>query len=128
MKKILIADDEPHIIRILKLTLEKSGYHVDSVTNGKAALEKIQQQHPDVLISDIQMPHMTGEELCKKINNEIPERKFLIIVSSSRTETEHREWAQEISNLIFMEKPLSTRKLLSILEEHFLSNIAAKGQ
>lgn len=119
MKKILIADDEPHIIRILKISLERAGYQVDSAPNGEVALEKIQQQHPDVFITDIQMPRMTGEELCKQINEEIPERKFLIIVSTSRTELEHREWSKKIPNLMFLEKPVSARKLLSMLESYF---------
>lgn len=126
MKKILIADDEPHIIRIIRLALERAGYQVDSAPNGEAALEKIQQQHPDILITDIQMPRMTGEELCKKINHEIPERKFLIVVSTSRTEVEHREWSQEIPNLMFLEKPVSTRKLLSMLDNYFSNDETVK--
>ena len=124
MKKILIADDEPHIIRILKISLERAGYQVDSAPNGEAAFEKIQLQHPDVLITDIQMPRMTGEELCKKINSEIVERKFLIVVSTSRTEIEHREWSKEISNLMFLEKPVSTRKLITMLENYFSTDKA----
>ena len=126
MKKILIADDEPHIIRIIRLALERAGYQIDSAPNGEAALEKIHQQHPDILITDIQMPRMTGEELCKKINNEISERKFLIVVSTSRTEIEHREWSQEIPNLMFLEKPVSTRKLLSVLDDYFSNDETIK--
>lgn len=124
MKKILIVDDEPHIIRIIKLSLERAGYLVDSAPNGEVALKKILLQQPDILITDIQMPRMSGEELCKKINTDIPERKFLIVVSTSRTEIEHREWSRKISDLVFLEKPVSTRKLLSMLDNHFSSHQA----
>lgn len=119
MNKILIADDEPHVLRVLKLSLEKEGYVVETCSNGKEALARLEQAHPDILITDIQMPLMTGEELCKHINQHIPERKFLIFVLTSRTEIEHREWSRDIPNLLFLEKPVSIRNLLDKIEGYF---------
>ena len=119
MNKILIADDEPHVLRVLKLSLEKEGYAVETSNNGKEALARLEQSHPDILITDIQMPLMTGEELCKHINAHMPERKFLIFVLTSRTEIEHREWSRDIQNLLFLEKPVSIRNLLDKLEGYF---------
>ena len=119
MKKILIADDEPHVLRVMKMSLEKEGYEVDVCANGMEALGKIQQQVPDILITDIQMPQMTGEELCRHINEYMPERQFLIFVLTSRTEIEHREWSREIHNLLFLEKPVSIRNLVEKLEGYF---------
>ena len=119
MKKILLADDEPYVIRLMKQSLEKAGYAVDSAPNGKIAYEKLQHSLPDVLITDIQMPQMTGEELCKKIAAEMPDRQFLIFVLTSRTEIEHREWSQAINNLQFLEKPVSVRNLIKMLDEYF---------
>jgi len=119
MKQILIADDEAHVIRVLKQSLQRQGYEVEGVLNGEAAFEKISQSAPDVLITDIQMPRMTGEQLCKKIQETWPEREFLIFVLTSRTEIEHREWSQQINNLMFLEKPVSTRKLIVKLDEYF---------
>ncbi len=120
MKRILVVDDEPFVIRVIRQFLERKGYHVDTAPNGEAALEKIRVQHPDVMITDIQMPRMTGEELCKCIVKEMPLRKFLIFVLTSRTEVEHREWTSNINNLQFLEKPVSLRKLLSSLDEYFV--------
>ena len=119
MNKILIADDEPHVLRVLKLSLEKEGYAVDTCNNGKEALARLEQEHPDILITDIQMPLMTGEELCKHINEYMSERKFLIFVLTSRTEIEHREWSRDIQNLLFLEKPVSIRNLLDKIEGYF---------
>jgi DNA-binding response OmpR family regulator len=119
MNRILIADDEPHVIRVLKMSLEKHGYQVDQALNGELAWEKIKQQHPDVLITDIQMPRLSGEALCKRLQEEIPQRKFLIFVLTSRTEIEHREWSSQIDNLQFLEKPVSVRKLAAKLNEYF---------
>ncbi len=119
MNKILIADDEPHVLRVLKLSLEKEGYAVETSNNGKEALARLEQSHPDILITDIQMPLMTGEELCKHINAHMPERKFLIFVLTSRTEIEHREWSRDIQNLLFLEKPVSIRNLLDKIDGYF---------
>ena len=67
MRKILIADDEPHVLRVLKMSLEKEGYAVDVCANGMEAVAKLREEEPDILITDIQMPQMSGEELCKYI-------------------------------------------------------------
>ena len=126
MKKILIADDEPHVSRVLKQSLERSGYRVDTVLHGEAALERLQESHLDVLITDIQMPRMTGQELCQRIQQEMPDRSFLIFVLTSRTEIEHREWSRQIDNLLFLEKPISIRRLISMLDEYFDRGIAGR--
>ena len=119
MKRILIADDEAHVARVLRLSLERAGYQVDWASNGQLALERVHANPPDVLITDIQMPLMTGKELCARIAAEIPERQLLIFVVTSRTEVEHRTWSAQINKMMFLEKPLSVRNLLAKLEEHF---------
>ena len=119
MKRILIADDEPYVMRVLKLSLERAGYQVECVNNGKLALERLHADPPDVLITDIQMPIMTGKELCARIQAELPQREFLIFVVTSRTEVEHREWSSQLSNMMFLEKPISMRNLLAKLDEYF---------
>ena len=121
MKKILIADDEPHVLRVLKMSLEKEGYEVDTCANGMEALARIERQPPDILITDIQMPLMTGEELCRHIDEYMPNRDFLIFVLTSRTEIEHREWSRNVRNLLFLEKPVSIRNLVEKLEQYFVS-------
>ena len=119
MKRIFIADDEPHVLRVLKLSLEKEGYSVTTFANGAEAAEVIAIEQPDILITDIQMPRMTGEELCHHIQQQIPDRNFMIFVLTSRTEIEHREWTRGIDNLQFLEKPVSIRNLIEKLDEYF---------
>ena len=119
MKKIVIADDEPHVLRVLKLSLEREGYSVEIFLNGQTALARLEQEAPDILITDIQMPLMTGEQLCLRIQQQMPDRKFLIFVLTSRTEIEHREWSRQIDNLLFLEKPVSIRNLVVKLDEYF---------
>ena len=119
MRRILLVDDEPHVIRILKLSLIKAGYEVAEAANGLQALTNIDQAHPDVLITDIDMPRMNGKELCMHIEKTLPERNFMIFVLTARADNEHRIWTSSINNLEFLEKQVSIRKLLARLHEHF---------
>jgi chemosensory pili system protein ChpA (sensor histidine kinase/response regulator) len=80
---------------------------------------QIRKRRPDVLVTDIEMPRMTGRELCEQLNLEFPQRGFPIFVSTSLTSREHRDWSGQIADLYFMEKPISVRTLLSQLDEYF---------
>lgn len=113
MKRILIVDDQATVIRVLKLGIEEAGYEVDAASNGSECLVKLCEAHPDFLVTDIDMPRMSGKELCQAIVKQFPDRTFPIVVLTSRTELEHRDWTQAIDNLSFMEKPVSVRRLLS---------------
>lgn len=119
MKRILLVEDEAHIVRVMKMALERAGFAVETASNGEEALKYLENGHPDVMITDIDMPRMTGRELCMRINADMPDRNFFIVVVTARTEIEHREWSQLIPNLGFLEKPVSVRKLVSRLEERF---------
>jgi len=119
MKHILIVDDEPHVIRVLRMALEQSGYLVGDAANGIRALEYLDRLQPDLMITDIDMPQMDGKELCHEICRLYPERQFSIFVLTARAEMEHRLWSREISNLQFMEKPVSIRKLVAQLDNYF---------
>lgn len=119
MKRILIVDDEPHMTHVLKLYLERAGYTVETAPNGQVALDSIIKSAPDVVVTDIQMPVMTGQQMCLQLEELLPERTFPVFVMTSMTDREHREWTQKIKNLEFLEKPLSMRALTSKLDSYF---------
>ena len=118
-KQILLVDDERHILRILRISLEKMGYQVMTARHGVEAFDLLTQSRPDALITDIDMPCMNGKELCYKIESEMPDRKFRIYIATSRTELEHREWSNNIRDLEFLEKPVSIRDLTLTLQNYF---------
>jgi len=113
MKRILIVDDHAPVIRVMKLGIEDAGYEVHTASNGSECLVQLCASHPDFLVTDIDMPRMSGKELCLAIEEQFPDRTFPIVVLTSRTEMEHRDWTGRIGNLSFMEKPVSVRRLLS---------------
>jgi len=115
MTRIMIVDDHAPVIRVLRLGLEEAGYEVDSASNGSECLVKLCDGLPDFLVTDIDMPRMTGKELCMAIQKQFPDRTFPIIVLTSRSELEHRDWTRDIPNLGFMEKPVSIRRLVALI-------------
>ena len=118
-RHILLVDDEPHVTRVLRLALEKAGHAVTVAHDGHAALACMAQRVPDVLISDIQMDGMDGRTLCPLARTTYPEHDFLILVMTSMTALEERNWARELRNTEFLEKPLSPRQLVARLAKHF---------
>lgn len=115
MKRIFIVDDHAPVIRVLRLGLEDAGYEVDSASNGSECLVKLCDGLPDFLVTDVDMPRMSGKELCLAIEEQFPGRTFPIVVLTSRTELEHRDWTRGIDNLSFMEKPVSVRRLVATI-------------
>ncbi len=119
MKRILVADDQPHVLRVLKLALESQQYEVNTAPNGEEALRQITLRAPDVLITDVSMPKMDGRELCRAIQSHFPDRSFLIVVLTSHLEREERGWVSEVDNIEFQEKPVSPKRLIARLNQYF---------
>lgn len=127
MKRVLIVDDHAPVLRVLRLGIEEAGYEVDSASNGSECLVKLCDGHPDFLVTDIDMPRMSGKELCLAIAEQFPNRNFPIVVLTSRTELEHREWTASIDNLTFMEKPVSVRRLVSTIDHSLAGTAQSPG-
>jgi len=81
--KILIADDEMIMLKIIELRLKKDGHQVIVTTNGQEALEKIIQEDPDMIIADIMMPFTSGLEIVSVIKQDKQRRNVPIIILSS---------------------------------------------
>ncbi len=120
MKKILIVDDESHVLLLLKQFLERSGYAVKTAANGELGLAAIAEEIPDALITDVQMPKMDGMRLCEAVIAQYPEIT-LIIMMTSKTDRHIRQWVEN-QPIKLLEKPLSMRRLLTDLSLHFGDN------
>ena len=116
--KVLIVDDEPHIVRVLKLKLENAGYEVITAVNGMDGLEKFIKEKPSVFITDVNMPIIDGQEMCKMIGERKESHPFSIIVMTSSVESDVHRWAKNDENIRFIEKPFSPRKMLQLVNEY----------
>jgi CheY-like chemotaxis protein len=117
MARVLIADDEATVRRVMQLGLKNGGHEVAVAENGAVALAQIEARRPDVLVTDIEMPRMNGRQLCEAVVQRYPERRFAIFVLTSLAEREHRSWSSAMRDLHFLEKPVSIRTLLAKIDD-----------
>ena len=117
MTSILLADDDANAIRILRRRLESASYAVEAAPNGAVALELLRERDFDVLITDINMPQMDGEQLYAALREQLPERDPLVFVLTGRPGEGHRRWVSDQEGIEFIEKPVSLRHLLERLVE-----------
>ena len=123
--RILIADDEPYVTRVLKLVLLKEGYEVICVNNGKQALDSYRETRPDIIVTDVKMPHMTGRELVETIRGSEGDTETPIVVMTSTLESENRNWVSGVGGVSFVGKPVSPRELVRIINGYFTCSKAS---
>ncbi len=118
MKKILLVDDEHYILRVMQLALSRHGYAVSTAINGVEGLQKYNDENPDAIIVDIDMPRMDGRELCSAILAENPHPACKIFISTGSALHGLRAWAAQFEQIMFMEKPISIRTVADRLARH----------
>lgn len=80
--KILVAEDEPIMLKTIELRLKKDGYTVIATTDGRQALEQIEAHDPDLIITDIMMPYSSGLEIVSKVNGGAARKVPVIVLSA----------------------------------------------
>ena len=117
--KILVVDDDPDIVELLKYNLSSEGYKVKSASNGIQAVSLAREFIPDLTILDIMMPNMDGVETCRQIRS-IPElaNKFIIFLTA-RSEEYSEIAAFEMGADDYITKPIKPRALLSRINALF---------
>jgi DNA-binding response OmpR family regulator len=118
-KTVLVIDDDVHIRRIIELGLTRSGYHVVTAADGAKGLELFRAVKPDAVVTDLNMPQLDGEALCRKTNPLKKERNFLTIVMTARINPQDKEWVREMDDTRFFEKPFSPTRLVACIDEYF---------
>lgn len=112
-KRILVVDDEPKIVDVVKSYLEKSGYDVVTAYGGREAYEKFEKESPSLLILDWMLPDITGEEICRTIrkNSRVP-----VIMLTARAEEENILQGFHFGADDYVTKPFSPRQLVARVE------------
>ena len=113
MNEILLADDEPNQIELMKFNLEKNGFLVKSAYNGKQALDMIYEKKPTVLIADWMMPKMSGIELCRILRSNKDTKLLPIIMLSARSEEADKSLGLDTGADDYISKPFSPMELVS---------------
>ena len=116
-KKVLVVDDEIHIVHVAAIKLRNNGYEVITATNGDEAFELACAEKPDIIVTDFQMPAMTGLELVEKIrqNEETKDIPVILLTARSFAISEEQQEDLQISGCI--SKPFSPKELLESIED-----------
>ncbi len=116
-KKVLVADDETHILHVVSMKLRNAGYDVITAVDGEEALELCATEKPDLLITDYQMPVMTGLELCRQLRN-IPQTRGIpaIMLTARGFDIEPAEML-DAGIAAVLAKPFSPREILMKVNE-----------
>ncbi|MEV0403941.1 response regulator [Actinoallomurus sp. NPDC050550] len=112
MTRVLVVDDEPQIVRALRINLRARGYEVDAAPDGRTALDLAARRHPDVIVLDLGLPDMEGAEVIKGLRGwtSVP-----IIVLSARHASEEKVETLDVGADDYVTKPFGMDELLARL-------------
>lgn len=116
-RRILLCDDELHILKAAEFKFKRAGYDVVTAGDGEQGWEAIQQQLPDLVITDCQMPRMNGLQLAERVKND-PTTSHLpvIMLSAKGFELSNSELREQYGILALIAKPFSPRDLFERVE------------
>ena len=115
-RKILLVDDEAHILQVLSIKLRNAGYEVITAVDGEEAFELACKELPDLVITDFQMPYMTGMELCKALAEHESTSPIPVVLLTARGYALDDE-DLKIGNIKdVLSKPFSPRAILQQVE------------
>jgi len=115
-KKILLADDSLTIQKVVELTFSDNDYDLVCVGNGQKALERVWQDHPDLILADVVMPEKNGYEVCEVIKSNPSTARIPVILLSGTFEPFDRERAERIGCDAIVSKPFDSQQLLAQVE------------
>lgn len=115
---IVIADDEPHILRLLGMALTKGGFTVVTAVDGEEALARVREHHPVVLLLDGEMPRRDGYEVARAVREDAgisPQPRIIMLTAGGQPADAERAAAAGVDE--FLTKPFSPRQLVARLRE-----------
>jgi two-component system alkaline phosphatase synthesis response regulator PhoP len=116
-KRVLVVDDEIHIVHVVAIKLRNNGYEVMSADNGAEALELALSEKPDIIVTDYQMPIMTGLELVGNLRQHEQTKGIPVIMLTARSFAISQEQQDDLQISGCLSKPFSPKELLENIED-----------
>ena len=117
-KNILVVDDEPSWLKVLRYFLENKGYAVRTVSSAVEALQTLQTYHPDIILSDVRMPEMNGFDFLDTIRKTPNVSKTPVIFFSAIDDYDARKTAKDLGAADYIVKPFDQEEVASVLHKH----------
>jgi DNA-binding response OmpR family regulator len=115
MARVLVADDDPIILRLLEVNLGLEGFAVETAGRGEEALTRARELGPDVIILDVMMPGMTGYDVAARLKEDPATAAIPVIFLSARTQEEDRARGRELGVAAYITKPFDPGELVDIV-------------
>jgi len=115
-KKILIVDDEPMILELLKMRLEAANYDVVTAEDGEEALQKAKSEKPDLITLDVIMPPPNGFQVCRTLKDDPQYKKIPVILLTAKTTKSDQFWGTESGADAYVTKPYNADDLMEKIE------------
>ncbi len=116
-KKILLVDDEPHIIMMLENRMKHAGFEVLTAGDGQEALIKAKKEKPDLIILDLMLPKLDGYKVCRMLKFDEKYKHIPIIMLSARAQEADKKMGDAVGADGFVTKPFEPQVLLSKVKE-----------
>lgn len=115
-RKILVVDDEPHIVELLAMNLKQNGYDSCKAGDGPAAIERAIAEKPDLILLDLMLPGMSGLEVCRILRQDPRTARIPLIMLSAKSEESDKVIGLGIGADDYVTKPFGLRELLARIE------------
>ena len=116
-KKILLVDDEPDFLLLVKSRLEANGYETSEASDGVEALLKAKTEKPDLILLDLMLPKMDGYKVCGLLKKDRRYAKIPIILFTARAQEQDKKLGEEAGADAYLTKPFEPEALLAKIRE-----------
>ena len=110
--RILVVDDEPDLLELVRLALSQAGFVVETAAGGREALEKIRRSPPDLVVLDLMMPDLSGNDVCRQIRSDGALAELPIVMLTAKSKEVDRVVGFELGADDYVAKPFSPRELV----------------
>ncbi len=110
-ERILVVDDEPDLLELVRVNLAQSGFDVVTAESGRQVLEQLQRTTPDLLVLDLNLPDLSGTEVCRRVRSNAATAEIPIIMLTARADEVDRVVGFELGADDYVTKPFSPREL-----------------
>jgi len=114
--KILIVEDEESLLKLESILLSSKGYSVTGVMDGKAALEEIKKNRPDLVLLDVMLPEMDGFEVCRRIKEESETAGIPVVMLTAKKSNQDIERGRQVGADAYITKPFKSTRVIELIQ------------
>lgn len=114
--KVLVCDDERHIVRLIQVNLERNGYQVVTAFDGKEGLEKVKSEKPQLVVLDVMMPYMDGFEVLKNLRRDAETESLPVIMLTAKAQDKDVFEGYHYGADMYLTKPFNPMELVTFVK------------